>query len=138
MNRWISSALLGLAFAAGAAHAQGIVREAPRDVKPGLMAVSATPPIIAMDGKADRLSPGARIRDLNNMLVLTGALANQTVYTVYKRDASGMVHEVWLLTADEYRKLGGSGGDGNPEGYKRFYELLNLIWTARAMVMMGK
>ena len=136
MNRWIRFALVGITFAtaAFAATAQGFVREAPRDVKPGIMAVSATPPIITMDDKADRLSPGARIRDVNNMLVLTGALANKTVYTVYRRDGSGLVHEVWLLTEGEYAKLGGTT-TGNPEGYKRFYEFLELIWAARALLL---
>ena len=136
MNRWIRSALAGLslATAAFAASSQGITREAPKDVKPGIMAVSATPPIITMDGKDDRLSPGVRIRDLNNMLVLTGGLANRTVYTVYKRDSAGMVHEVWLLTEAEYQKLGGVNA-GNPDGYKRFMELLNLIWAARVLLL---
>ncbi|MDB5858394.1 MAG: hypothetical protein JWQ76_2083 [Ramlibacter sp.] len=136
MNRWIRTALVGLslATAALAATAQGIARDAPRDVKPGIMAVSATPPIITMDGRADRLSPGARVRDLNNMLVLSGALANKTVYTVYKRDSAGMVHEVWLLTEAEYEKLGGVS-TGDPAGYKRFIELLNLIWSARMLLL---
>jgi hypothetical protein len=87
-----------------------------------------------MDDKPDRLSPGVRVRDLNNMLVLTGALANKTVYTVYRRDGSGLVHEVWLLTEAEYAKLGGvNAGDAN--GYKRFIELLNLIWAARVFLL---
>jgi hypothetical protein len=135
MNRWIPTALLGLAFAATSAYSQGIVREAPADVKPAILAVSATPPIIAIDGVADRLSPGARIRDRNNMLVLPASLANQTLYTVYRRDGVGLVHEVWLLNADEYEKLGGVSL-GDPQGYQRFYELLNLIWAARAAFMM--
>ena len=136
MNRWIRFALAGffLATAAFAATAQGIVRDAPRDVKPGIMAVSATPPIITMDGKDDRLSPGARVRDLNNMLVMSGALAGKTVYTVYKRDSAGLVHEVWLLTETEYGKLGGAS-TGDPNGYKRFLELLDLIWAARMLLL---
>lgn len=136
MNRWIPSALLGLplAVAALSVSAQGIVREAPRDVKPGVIAVSATPPIITVDGKDDRFSPGVRIRDTNNMLVLTGALAGKSVYTVYRRDPSGLVHEVWLLTAAEYEKLGGTS-TGDPEGVKRFVDLLNLIWSARALML---
>lgn len=137
MNRWIPSALFGLALVASAATcAQGFVREAPKDVKPGLMAVSATPPLITMDGKDDRLSPGVRIRDLNNMLVLTGSLAEQTVYTVYRRDAAGLVHEVWLLTAEEYRRVRGVDV-GDSRGAMRFQELLNLIWAAR-MLLLGK
>ena len=95
-------------------------------------AISATPPDVLLNGKPDRLSPGSRIRDTNNMLVLSGALAGKSVYTVYRRDSAGLIHEVWLLTAAEYEKLGGPGAaDG--DGVKRFYELLNLIWAARAL-----
>ena len=47
------------------------------------------------------------------------------------------MHEVWLLNEEEFKKLGGTSTDlGNPEGYKRFAELLNLIWTARALAML--
>ncbi|NML43026.1 hypothetical protein HHL11_04630 [Ramlibacter sp. G-1-2-2] len=136
MNRWIKLAFAGLSLATAAfvASAQGIVREAPRDVKPAIMVVSATPPIITVDGKDDRFSPGVRIRDLNNMLVLTGTLAGKTIYTVYRRDGAGLVHEVWLLTADEYAKVGGVS-TGDPNGIKRFYELLDLIWSARLLLL---
>ena len=88
-------------------------------------------PTFTVNGQADRFSPGARIRDLNNMLVLSGTLAGKSVYTVYKRDTSGLVHEVWLLTPDEYRKVGGLNVD-NPNGAARFVELLALIFAARA------
>lgn len=136
MNRWIQLALAGLTLATAAftASGQGIVREAPRDVKPAIIAVSATPPIITVDGKDDRLSPGARIRDLNNMLVLSGTVAGKTLYTVYRRDGAGLVSEVWLLTADEYAKIGGVS-TGDPNGIKRFYELLDLIWSARVLLL---
>ncbi|HVE55065.1 MAG TPA: hypothetical protein VNB23_16905 [Ramlibacter sp.] len=134
MTRWTRAALLGLSFAAASVLAQGIVRTAPADVKPAIIAISATPPIITVDGKADRFSPGARIRDRNNMQVLTGTLAGKTVYTIYRRDSAGMVHDVWLLNEEEYAKLGGTAF-GNPEGYKRFSELLELIWAARALVL---
>ena len=137
MNRWTRTALLGLSFAASAASAQiESIRSAPRDVKPAVIAVSATPPIIQVDGKADRFSPGARIRDRDNRLVLTGTLAGRSVYSVYKRDAAGLVHEVWLLNEEEYRKLGGKAADaGDPEGYKRFQELLELIWANRWLLL---
>jgi hypothetical protein len=135
MNRWTRTALLGLTLAATAATAQiTSIRGAPRDVKPAIIAVSATPPIISIDGKADRFSPGARIRDRDNRLMLTGTLAGKSVYTVYKRDGAGLVHEVWLLTEEEYRKVGGADS-GNPEGYKRFQELLDLIWANRWLLL---
>jgi hypothetical protein len=109
--------------------AQGIRREAPKDVVLGQMAVSL-PPNITIDGKPDRLSPGSRIRDLNNMLVLSGGLAGKTFPVVYRRDAAGLVHEAWMLSPEEYAKLGGAN-TGDPEGFKRFNELLALIFGAR-------
>ena len=137
MNRWSLAALAALAFAATTVSAQITTeRGAPLGVKPALIAVSATPPIIQVDGKDDRFSPGARIRDRDNRLVLTGMLAGKTVYCVYKRDASGLVHEVWLLNEEEFKKLGGSSADlGDPEGYKRFYELLDTIWANRWLLL---
>lgn len=136
MNRWISTACVALAFAATTVSAQITTeRGAPLNVKPAIIAVSATPPIIQVDGKDDRFSPGARIHDRDNRLVLTGTLAGQTVYTVYKRDQAGLVHEVWLLNQEEFTKLGGSTNLGDPEGYKRFYALLDAIWAARWLLL---
>jgi len=134
MNRWIARALSGLLLAVACATAspQGFSRDAPADVKPALIAVSATPPIITVNGQPDRLSPGARIRDRNNMLVMSASIAGKTLYTVYRRDAAGLVHEVWLLNEAEYEKVGGISL-GDPEGHKRFYELLALIFGARVM-----
>ncbi|GAB3771495.1 hypothetical protein GCM10028796_40380 [Ramlibacter monticola] len=135
MPRWTRTALLGLSLAAAAVCAQTVVREAPKDVKPAIIAVSATPPVITVDGKEDRLSPGARLRDRNNMLVLSGALAGQTLYTVYRRDGAGLVHEVWLLDEKEYAKVGGKYA-GTPDGIRRFAELLDLVWAARAVTLL--
>jgi hypothetical protein len=132
MNRCLQQAVAGLALVllSSVALAQVLTREAPKDVKPAVIGVSATPPVITVNGQPDRLSPGARIRDLNNMLVLSGSLAGKNLYTVYRRDSAGLVHEVWLLTAEEYQKLGGANA-GDPNGFARFVELLNLIFAAR-------
>lgn len=111
------------------AAAQGIVREAPKDVRPGRMVVTAAPHI-TLDDKPDMLSPGARIRDLNNMLVLSAGIAGQDIPVVYRRDAARLVHEVWILTPDEFRRLGGVDAS-SAEGYKRLNELLALIFGAR-------
>jgi hypothetical protein len=129
MNRWIR--ILVVAFAAlvtGLAYAQGIRREAPKDVVAGRMVVT-TPPQITMDGKPDRLSPGSRIRDLNNLLVLSGSIAGKQLPVVYRRDAAGLVHEVWILTEAEYSKL--PGASNSLEGHKRFDELLGIIFGSR-------
>ena len=112
------------------AFAQGIRREAPKDVVLAKMTVNL-PPQITLDGKPDQLSPGSRIRDLNNMVVLSGGLSGKTVPVVYRRDAAGLVHEAWILTDEEYTKLGGASSAGGANGYQRFNELLMLIFGAR-------
>jgi hypothetical protein len=138
MNRCIESrgraALLACALLAGLplvsispAAAQGFVREAPKDVKRGRLTVTA-PPEVTLDGKPDRLSPGARIRGLNNLLVMSGTVVGQDLPVVYRRDAAGLIHEAWILTPAEYAKLSGSD---SLTGNERFNELLALIFGAR-------
>lgn len=138
MNRCIESrvraVLLACTVLAGStlfpvfqASAQGIVREAPKDVKRGRLVVTA-PPQVTLDGKPDRLSPGARIRDLNNMLLLSGSVVGKDLPVVYRRDSAGLIHEAWLLTPEEYDRLGGSD---SADGYKRFNELLAIIFGLR-------
>ena len=131
MNRWTLVACTALAFAASAVSAQTSLRGAPLGVKPAIIAVSATPPIIQVDGQDARLSPGARIHDRQNRLVLSATLAGKSLYTVYKRDTLGLVHEVWLLDEEEYHKLGGNADPGDPDGYKRFNELLDMVFGTR-------
>ena len=66
----------------------------------GLLRVVA-PPDVVMDGQPARLAPGARIRDRNNLMVVSGALLGQELVVRYTRDPLGLVHEVWILTASE-------------------------------------
>jgi hypothetical protein len=113
-------------FSIVSAFAQETIhRDAPKDVVLGQMTVTL-PPIIQMNGKDDRLSPGVRIHSIRNMLVLSASLAGTTVPVVYKRDTYGLVSEVWMLTPDEYSKLGGTGTNA-----QNFVALLALIFGAR-------
>ena len=96
-----ASALLG-ACARDSSGATAAVRQFPAAALRGDMVVTA-PPAITLDGKADRLSPGSRIRDANNLLVMSGALVNQKVVVNYLRESAGNVHEVWILNPDEAR-----------------------------------
>ncbi|TFY97385.1 hypothetical protein [Ramlibacter rhizophilus] len=131
MNRWIKTALATLALAAAAASAQTLTREAPRDVVPGRLVITQ-PPEGTLDGQPARLSPGARIRDTRNMLVLSGQLAGKETPVVYRRDGLGLVHEVWLLTEAEYTRLGGKTPTaGNAEAVQQFQQALALIFGAR-------
>ena len=96
-----ASALLG-ACAKDSTGATSAIRQFPAAALRGEMVVTA-PPAITLDGKPDRLSPGARIRDANNLLVLSGALVNQKVMVNYLRENAGNVHEVWILNPAEAR-----------------------------------
>ncbi len=127
MKRWIFPAALLLA--AFAAQAQVPLRTAPADVKPGRLTVTV-PPQISLNGQPDRLSPGARIRATNNMLVMSGSVVGQALPVVFRRDGMGLVHEVWVLTEEEYARVA-PNDDGSPEGHKRFAEALQIIFGGR-------
>ena len=58
-------------------------------------------PDVELDGHADRLAPGARIRSEQNMLVMAGAIVGQKYLVNYTRDAAGLLREVWILTPSE-------------------------------------
>jgi hypothetical protein len=76
------------------------LRQFPATAKRGLLLVT-TPPVVLLDGKPARLSPGVRIKSANNLLVLSASLAGTSVPVNYVLDAQGMVHEVWILSAQE-------------------------------------
>jgi hypothetical protein len=93
--------LLTLGLWAGAAQAQTAgQRPFPPQALRGVMVV-AQPPVITLDGQPAQLSPGARIRGTNNMLVMSGSLVKQELTVNYLREPHGLVHEVWILTAAE-------------------------------------
>lgn len=58
-------------------------------------------PDVELDGNADRLGAGARIRSAQNMLVMPGAIIGQKYLVNYTRDAGGLLREVWILTPEE-------------------------------------
>ena len=108
-RRLLLVACAGLAAAPLAMAQTAAVRPFPASALRGTMVVTQ-PPAITMDGKAAQLSPGARIKGPNNLLVLTGALVGQEVTVNYTVEQHGMVHEVWILTeaeAAEQRKRAG-------------------------------
>lgn len=112
MNRCINSlpaslalALAGLlalapAVAPADTAAQGRVRNFPAKALRGKLVVQL-PPDVLLNGQAARLSPGARIHDTRNMLVMSGGLVGQALVVNYLRDNHGLVHEVWILTPEE-------------------------------------
>lgn len=97
-RRSLAGLCLLLACCAGTALAQ--VRDFPAAALRGTLVVTQ-PPIVLMDGVSTRLSPGARIRNAENLMVLSASLLNQSLTVNYTRDTHGLVHEVWILTAAE-------------------------------------
>ena len=79
------------------------VRSFPKTAARGELIVFMAPEI-SIDGKPDRFSPGVRIRDINNSLVLSGTLSGQRLVVNYTRDNTGLVQQVWVLNADEVRQ----------------------------------
>ncbi len=98
------------------------IRQFPKLAKRGELVIT-TPPDVALDGKADRLSPGVRIRDANNNLVLSGTLVNVKLPVRYLRDNIGLVHEIWVLNAEEARqKMPGEDGGGILNNIRSMFE----------------
>ena len=76
------------------------IRTFPLNAMRGALVV-VQPPNVVMNGVADRLSPGARIRGTNNMLVMSSTLIGQPMLVNYVRDQGGLLQEIWILTSAE-------------------------------------
>ncbi len=59
------------------------------------------PPEVLLNGQPARLAPGARIRNRNNLIAVSGALMGEDLPVRYTRDPLGLVFEVWVLSAAE-------------------------------------
>ena len=100
-HRLLHTALLiGLSAMAAASSAQDVPRRFPASAKAGTLEVTA-PPNVQINGQAARLSPGARIKSPDNLLVLSGSLVGRRLPVAYVRDPHGLVHEVWILSPAE-------------------------------------
>ena len=89
--------LLAAALLANPAAAQ--LRTIPADAKLGEIR-HVQEMLVELDGKPQRLAPGAQIRDADNRLMLPVSLSDKQSVK-YLLDAQGLVHRVWLLTAEE-------------------------------------
>ena len=79
------------------AHAQ--LRSIPGAAKRGEMRhVQAM--IVAIDGAAQQLSPGAQIRDAANRIIVPAAIPEGSLVK-YQLDKEGLVHRVWILSPEE-------------------------------------
>ena len=88
-----------LVVCASAAVAQA-PRNFPATALRGEIVVTA-PPELLLNKRPARLAPGARIRTVDNMLVLSGAAVNQRLVVNYILDLQGQLLEVWILNPAE-------------------------------------
>ncbi|MEX8502694.1 MAG: hypothetical protein AB3X41_06600 [Leptothrix ochracea] len=96
--------LLFLALLQAPVHAQDLVqRSFPAQSLRGELQV-VQPPDVLINGNPARLSPGARIHGLQNMLVMSGALVGPKFIVNYSVDALAQLSEVWLLRPDEAQR----------------------------------
>lgn len=93
-----------LAFAVAAsivAPAAAQTRSFPQNTLRGTIAF-ADDGTIALNGRATTLSPGSRVRDEQNMIVLPAALVGTKRLVHYTLDiGGGQVRDVWILRPDE-------------------------------------
>ena len=88
-----------LVVCASAAVAQA-PRNFPATALRGEVVVTA-PPELLLNRQPARLAPGARIRAMNNMLVMSGAAVNQRLVVNYTLDLQGQLLDVWILSPAE-------------------------------------
>ena len=92
-----ATALLLACFVALPAQAQRVFQS---NALRGELVVTQ-PPQALLNGKPVRLSPGARIRNLQNMVQLSGSLLGQKLVVNYTLDPAGELRDVWILTEAE-------------------------------------
>jgi hypothetical protein len=103
MTRCVAALLVALLFASHAVG-QTVHRNFPANALRGEISFGQ-PPEVLVNGQPARLAPAARIRGLNNLLVMSGALmGQQRVVVNYVLDPLGLVQDVWILTDAERAK----------------------------------
>jgi hypothetical protein len=102
MTRCVAALLLALVLA-GSAHAQTVQRNFPAAALRGEISFGQ-PPEVLVNGQPGRLSPAARIRGLNNMIMMSGSLMGQRAVVNYVLESTGLVQDVWILTDAERKK----------------------------------
>ena len=85
------------------------------------------PPEILLNGQVSRLAPGARIRDMQNMLQLSGALVGLRFLVNYTHDAAGQPLQVWILTPAEAARQPWPVTDSQSQSW--FFDAAAQQWT---------
>ncbi len=76
------------------------LRKFPANALRGKLRVVQAPEVL-IDGNRERLSPGSRIRDPLQRLVMSASVANVDLIVNFTRNNSGEIQEVWILSDAE-------------------------------------
>lgn len=95
-----ASLVIGAAVVCISPSMAQVQRNFPANALRGELVVLQAPEVL-LNGKPARLAPGARIRDMGNMLVVSGALANLKLPVNYTLEHHGMLLDIWVLRDDE-------------------------------------
>ena len=98
MYRCVLAALTAAVLVSPAA-AQ-VQRAFPQNAMRGALVMGA-PPEVTLNGQPARLAAGARIRNQNNLLEMSGALIGQRLLVNYTLENGNLVKDVWILRAEE-------------------------------------
>jgi hypothetical protein len=79
------------------------LRKFPEKALRGKLKVVQTPEVL-IDGKRERLSPGSRIRDQQQRLVMSASITNTELVVNFLRNPMGEIQEVWILTDAEIKQ----------------------------------
>jgi len=104
MNRCLVTATALLALAVPVVASAQVQRNFPANALRGELTVG-TPPEVTLNGKTAYLAPGARIRDKNQMIIMSGAISGTKLVVNYTTEQYGYIKDVWILRSDEIAKL---------------------------------
>ena len=116
---------LPLLGALPSAQAQ-VARHFPANALRGEL-VLTQPPIVQLNGKPERLAPGARIRSPNNLLLMPGSLIGEKLVVHYTREFTGLLMDVWVLNEVE---LANKTWPSTPQEAASWrFDLASQVWT---------
>ena len=124
MPRCLSMVLAAAALAVPALACAQVTRTLPVNSLRGEVAFGQ-PPEVLLNGQPMRLAPGARIRDPQGMVQLSGALAGQKLKVNYTVDPYGLLFNVWILRPEELAKRWPSTPK---EAATWTYDPINFTW----------
>lgn len=100
---WTQRFLLCLALIAAALPVLALDRPFPPIAKRGTMTPAPHPSII-INGKVRNLSPGALIRNQDNLIETPMSLRGTGFAVLYTEDTRGDIDRVWMLTGEEAKR----------------------------------